>query len=589
LLDPTGQLVGFRTVFADITLRKQAEAEREQALLSEQRLRRQIESLDGAVREIVATLATISTGSARSILQEITDQARLLAEAEYAACGIAGDVEAPFAPWVVSGMEPGRVAEMGRPPRAIGLLGLVVHEGRTVRVKDLRQHPAFRGFPADHPVMSSFLGVPIRYRGKSLGTLYLANKRGAAEFSEQDEQTIQELAERAAAAMEVARLSHGMQEAIASRENLLAVVSHDLRSPLSSLKYNIDLLILKSGSEDKWGIRQQLDLMIRSTAQMNRLICDLLNAAAVDSGTFTVDAQAEAVMPLVTGLVADIQSAVEDKGLQLTPTIARDLPAVWCDRLRIVQVLLNLVGNALKFTSRGGRISITVELLEKEVCFQVADTGSGIADEDKAHLFERYWKGKPSGTHGTGLGLYIAKGIVQAHGGRLWVESEVGVGTTFLFTLPLADERAAATLPGPAAVRLVPASAPPAAAGDPVPPRILLVDDDQNALSALTMLLAEEGFVVEAAASGLEALPKLYTLAPDVLVVDIEMPGLRGPELVAKARELHPDLPVIVLSGHRREHSTIVTLQKETRARYLSKPVDLDELIQAIRELGAKG
>lgn len=438
VFDGSGTVVRFRTAFADITARKHAEAERNRALESEQKLRRDLERLDVAVIAVVHALATLSQWSVQSILQVITDQARELIGAEYAACGISAGMDQPFDPWVVSGTDEKQNAFIGRAPKAVGLLGAVVREGRTLRAKDLCQQPSFMGFPSHHPSMTSFLGVPIPFAGKVAGHLYLANKRGADEFSEDDERTIERLAERAGVAMEISRLEIEMEAAVRSREDLLAVVSHDLRGPLSSMKIGTDILQLQDKKEGKPEEQKSLALMVRAGNHMNRLINDLLNAASIKSGTFTLETRAEQVLPLVAAIIEEMKHRADGKRLSLDYTVISNIPSVQCDRERVLQVLANLVGNAIKFTPAGGRIGIDVEALDGEVCFKVSDSGPGIAEDEQPHLFDRYWKSKPSGRLGTGLGLYIAKGIITSHGGRIWVESRVGSGSAFSFTLPVA-------------------------------------------------------------------------------------------------------------------------------------------------------
>ena len=134
----------------------------------------------------------------------------------------------------------------------------------------------------------------------------------------------------------------------------------------------------------------------------------------------------------------------------MTADVEPHLPKVYCDRDRILQVLSNLVGNATKATAEGGHITLRVEARGHELLFAVSDDGPGISEEDVKHLFERYWRSGEAEYKGTGLGLAIARGIVSAHGGRIWVESELGHGATFLFTVPAADETSLFTVPAPA-------------------------------------------------------------------------------------------------------------------------------------------
>ena len=238
------------------------------------------------------------------------------------------------------------------------------------------------------------------------------------------------------------------------------------------------------------------------------------------------------------------------------------------------------MSNAIKFTPEGGAITITIAEPEPGLArFRVEDTGSGIEEGDLDHVFDRYWQARGTAHLGTGLGLAITKGIVEAHGGTISVESRLGHGTTFSFTLPIA---------------LVPAVVPSTNAHDKIASqraaaqgtgyRVLVVDDEPNALSALASLLEDDGFVVETAADGLRALPKVRDFVPDIMLVDIEMPGLKGDDLVRKVRADVAELPVILMTGHG-EH-VVATAQLELRTSYIAKPIDIDDLISAIhREL----
>ena len=152
---------------------------------------------------------------------------------------------------------------------------------------------------------------------------------------------------------------------------------------------------------------------------------------------------------MIQETLASFEGVAQEKGLQLTADAEPHLAKVHCDRDRILQVLSNLVGNATKAAPVDGHISLRVEARGHELLFAVSDNGPGISEEDVKHLFERYWRSGEAGYKGTGLGLAIARGIVSAHGGRIWAESELGRGATFLFTVPVADVTSLFTAPGP--------------------------------------------------------------------------------------------------------------------------------------------
>jgi len=438
--DPDGHPVAFRTAFIDITDRHLAEGARNEALETERILRRGLEVLDQTKTELARSLATVTEHSLTAILQVVVDQARVIASAEYAALGIETATNASFKTWVHSGMQPQHVAAIGRYPRVIGTLG-VIHEARSVRMKNLQAHPAFAGFPAHHPPMTSFLGVPVRFGDHVVGNLYLTNKRGAAEFSEDDEQSIASLARYVGVAMEIARLGDEAQEAIRSRDNLLETVSHDLRSPLSAITISAKLLSRMLASSEQTLARRQAETISRATQRMTRLIDDLLTASTIDAGRLTMAMSAERIEEIVTDAAETFEPVAAESSLQLVVMASAGLPEVLCDRDRIHQVLANLLGNATKFTPAGGRITIEVEQRGSEVQISVTDTGPGIPNDMLPNVFEHYWRGNLKSGAGLGLGLYICKGIIGSHGGRIWAESSPGEGARFIFTVPVAGAR----------------------------------------------------------------------------------------------------------------------------------------------------
>lgn len=438
VFDPAGRPIAFRTSFTDITQLKQAEAALERSREEQARLRKRFEDLDRASLAFGRVLSRVGVPREHELLQQIVDEARRIAGAELAALGIGCDPDRVFDPWVYSGMDPAIAGAIGRRPRPRGVLGEVVRAGASMRLRDLREHAAFAGLPAHHPEMRSFLGVPIRVGDRVIGNLYLTNKRSAEEFSDDDQRVVEMFAERAGVAMEIARLSQELRNALDARDNLLAVVSHDLRSPLSAIQLSANLLSAKGPGGDP-GCRKQLDVIARSTERMTRLIDDLLEAATIEAGSFTVELAREQVGPIVDLCVEAAEPSAASESARILREVPETLPAISCDRMRVIQVLSNLIGNAIKFVPEGGTIRIRAWPQPGEVRFAVSDDGPGIAEDDVRYIFDRYWKGEAKGRRGTGLGLYIARGIVDAHGGRIWVDSQLGAGTTVSFTIPIAD------------------------------------------------------------------------------------------------------------------------------------------------------
>ena len=230
------------------------------------------------------------------------------------------------------------------------------------------------------------------------------------------------------------------EAAVASRDELLAIVSHDLRNPLSVIVNSASFLqqAIVEGAE---GGRTQkaASAILRSADRMNRLIADLLDLAQIQAGTLAVEQRAEDLEGLVREGLEMLRPLAIKSDLKLDG-IATAGVQVHCDRGRILQVLSNLVGNALKFTPRGGSIFIGAQVDGPEALFFVRDTGQGISEMELPRVFDRFWHAQKNNRSGIGLGLSIVKGLVEAHAGRIWVESKLGTGSTFFFTLPLAKQ-----------------------------------------------------------------------------------------------------------------------------------------------------
>ena len=227
------------------------------------------------------------------------------------------------------------------------------------------------------------------------------------------------------------------ERAVRAREDVVAIVSHDLRNPVSTIAMAAAVLELDISEQAK---AEQIGVIKRAAAGMNRLIVDLLDVSAIEGGRFVVEPEPIPVAPLLKEVCRMMSAQAGQKGQRLECGVQNELPAVLGDRDRLSQVLSNLIGNAIKFVPSGGRIVVAAQPLEKEVAVTVHDTGPGIPDDDLDRIFDRFWHTRRRRGGGAGLGLAIAKGIVEAHGGRIWVESQLGEGTRFNFTLPLAAD-----------------------------------------------------------------------------------------------------------------------------------------------------
>jgi len=247
-----------------------------------------------------------------------------------------------------------------------------------------------------------------------------------------------EIAERKLAQDELQEKIEQARRATSVRDNLLAVVSHDLRNPLSVILMATTSMVRPFGGDDRRKSHKQIGAIKRAADRMNYLIQDLLDAASIEAGELSVERRRLELAPLVAEAIDAMQPLAARKSLHLENELPAELPPVFADTGRLQQVFANLLANAIKFTPDGGTITVRAEALGEIVQFSVTDTGSGISSADLPHLFDRFWQAPRTARQGTGLGLSIVRGIVVAHGGRIWVESRVGAGSTFFFTLPLA-------------------------------------------------------------------------------------------------------------------------------------------------------
>jgi PAS domain S-box-containing protein len=291
--------------------------------------------------------------------------------------------------------------------------------------------------------LRSALTVPLEARGRILGALTLASAESGRRYTPEDVPLAREIGFRAALAVDNARLYGEMQKALKSRDRLLAVVSHDLREPLNTAALSLRLIEQTGGPETIQG-RRAFAAARRAGEQARRLIDDLLDASQIEAGELSVDRRSLDPVRLVREATESFVAEAEERGVHLEVDVAEGLPPLLGDRYRLIQVFANLLRNALKMTPRGGRIDVSARLEtngndgRREVRFTVRDTGPGIRPEHMPALFETFWRGERARRGSAGLGLGIARGIVEAHGGRIGVESELGKGAAFTFTVPLA-------------------------------------------------------------------------------------------------------------------------------------------------------
>jgi PAS domain S-box-containing protein len=291
--------------------------------------------------------------------------------------------------------------------------------------------------------IASLIVVRLTARGRVMGSATFASLDPARRYDERDFAVARAIAVRAALAADNARLYRTSQRLTRLRDEILSVVSHDLRNPLSAIAMCTRVLAESPPSEEP-ARRELLTAIEDSTEWMNRLIQDLLDVGNIEAGRLSLERRPTRVGDVLEQAEAMFATMTAEKGIALELDAPLPLPPVDADAERVLQVLANLIGNALKFTPSGGTITVGARPSGDRVEIFVADSGAGMPAEHVPFIFDRWWHARRSGSNaGTGLGLAIAKGIVEAHGGEIGVASVEGQGSTFTFTLPVAREAAA--------------------------------------------------------------------------------------------------------------------------------------------------
>ena len=348
----------------------------------------------------------------------------------------------------VAHIDPARAAEIERTraEHPIDLAGdhAVAEVIRTVkpitwskadRSERKRALPELADIFADFP--EAGIVMPLIARDQPLGVIAFYRECGS--YDSGDQFLAEELGRRAAIAIDNARLHDLIQEGVRARDDMIGIVSHDLRNPVNAVKMLSGAMLDRERDETLPAEMVEYASVIRQAAdQMDGLIRDLLDVTRVEAGRLAVAASRENTEELLSDALRTLAPLANEKDLTLRLDAPDHIPDVLADSERVGQAISNLVGNAVKFSSAGGDITVRVTVLEQEIVFSVSDKGQGMSSEQLSHAFDRFWQSSRTDRQGAGLGLAITKGIVEAHGGRIWAESVPAAGSTFYFTLPIA-------------------------------------------------------------------------------------------------------------------------------------------------------
>ena len=388
-------------------------------------------------------VSIFSEHTTEAVLQRIVDVARDVVGSRYAALGVLASDGTGLATFVTSGIDAKMRERIGEAPHGRGLLGLVIREGKPIRTADIARHAAQCGFPPHHPLMHSFLGVPIKLGASVFGNLYLTEKIGAREFDAEDEGIAVLLAAQAAAAIENARLIEESDRLVSQvrdmqrqRDLFFAMMNHELRNALTGVFGWAERLVRPRTAD---GLAQAAKEVYEGTERTISLLNNFLDLTRLDAGKVRpvwrdVDVR-EAAVRAVTGF----EPAAEAKRLSLATDVPPNSPQIRTDPVRLQQILVNLLSNAVRHAPAGGNVRVGVRHngSGSTVEFLVHDDGAGVPPEAADRIFEPFERFDPHSGVGTGLGLPVSRRLAEVLGGSLRVRSAPGEGATFILQLPI--------------------------------------------------------------------------------------------------------------------------------------------------------
>jgi len=502
-----------------------------------------------------------------------------------------------------------------------GLSSKIILSGEPLLInKDVQEQTNKMGVHRIGIPAASYLGVPIPVGDEIIGLLSVQTTQEENRFSEKDQRLLTTIAAHVGVALRKARLFEEVkqanheadaarktaEQANAAKSAFLSTVSHELRTPLTSvlgfakiIKKRLEEKVFPATSQRDTKmtktiqqISENLNVVIAEGERLTNLINDVLDLAKIEAGKMEWNMETLIVPEILDRATAATSSLFMQKNLRLEKTIEDALPLVSGDKDKLIQVMVNLLSNAVKFTNEG-TVICGVSRNKDEIVVAVTDTGIGIAAEDHAAVFEQFKQvgdtltDKPKGT---GLGLPICKEIIEHHGGRIWLESELGKGSTFFFSLPLIPERSATIKPihFDDLVRQLKQQVEQSRLNlKGTNPSVLIVDDDASIRSLLRQELSEAGYLVDEAENGQEALAHVRAKHPDLVILDVMMPEMNGFDVAAilKNDPQTMDIPIIILS----------VVQDKSRGyrigvdRYLTKPINTQELFSEVGSLLEQG
>lgn len=393
--------------------------------------------IERVLREAPALVAEVRLDA---VLQRVADFAREIVGARYVAVGLLAPDRRTLDSFIVSGIPAELHQAIGPLPTGRGILGLLIKEGRPMRLPDLGRHPASVGFPSSHPPMRSFLGVPIASPQGVLGELYLTEKIGADEFSNEDEHIVGLLSLITAAAVENARLHtdrsrllEEVQQLHRSRERFFAMVNHELRNALAAVYGWAEMLVRK---KEPGTVPRAAYEILDSAEQAVALISDLLDLSRLDEDRLKPVFRDLDAAAMIRGAVHRVTPAAQERAVELRTESPADGLLCRSDAHRVEQILVNLLRNAIRHSPSGSSVVGRVEPDDGKVVFQIDDAGPGIDADVAERIFDVYFTTAGEERQGHGLGLPLSRRLARLLGGDLVAESHLG-GGRFVLTLPI--------------------------------------------------------------------------------------------------------------------------------------------------------
>jgi signal transduction histidine kinase len=378
------------------------------------------------------------------LLRRVADLAAEVIGARYVAVGLLAPDRRSLESFIVSGMSEETRAAIGKLPVGRGILGLVIREGRPIRLRDLAAHPASAGFPPNHPPMKSFLGVPVPSREGIIGELYLTEKIGAEEFSEEDQHIAGLLAITTGSAVEnsrlfseQSRLLEEVQQLHRSRERFFAMVNHELRNSLAAVFGWAEMMVRK---KDPATVPRAAFEILDSAEQAVSLINDLLDLSRLDEDRLQPVFRQVDCGAVARGAIQRVTPAAGERKVALSLKIPSGSPLSRTDAHRVEQILVNLLRNAVRHSPEGSQVTLTLEPEADRVVFRVEDQGRGIPPEQVESVFDVYVTSAGEERLGHGLGLPLSRRLARLLGGDLQAVSRPEGGGLFVLGVPPAPK-----------------------------------------------------------------------------------------------------------------------------------------------------